>query len=166
MSDLYFNIASDYSEKNFQIKTSEHLNHFNLSLNRKKRIVWEPQERSYRSSHSQIFFKIGFLKTFKRDPNLSAFLWNLQSFCEHLFYGTPLVAASETKHIHVSAADLLHIRIGSLDWCKCKNCKNEARETDCYCCREVDAMLIASAKIPEHEESISPSSFYGQLPDC
>ena len=26
-------------------------------------------------------------------------------------------------------------------------------------------MLIASTKIPEHEGSISPSSFYGQLPD-
>ena len=26
-------------------------------------------------------------------------------------------------------------------------------------------MLIASAKIPEREGSISPSSFYGQLPD-
>ena len=25
---------------------------------------------------------------------------------------------NETKHIHASAADLLHIRIGNLDWCK------------------------------------------------
>ena len=32
---------------------------------------------------------------------------------------------------------------------KCGHCKNEAREIDCLCCREVDAMLIASAKIPE-----------------
>ena len=24
----------------------------------------------------------------------------------------------ETKHIHTSAANLLHIRIGNLDWCK------------------------------------------------
>ena len=31
--------------------------------------------------------------------------------------------------------------------------------------REVDAILIPSAKIPEHKESISPSSFYGHLPD-
>ena len=71
----------------------------------------------------------------------------------------------ETKHIHAIAADLLHIRIGNLDWCKCRHCKNEAREIDCLCCREVDAMLIASAKIPVCERSISPSSFYGQLPD-
>ena len=25
---------------------------------------------------------------------------------------------NETKHIHASAANLLHIRIGNLDWCK------------------------------------------------
>ena len=36
----------------------------------------------------------------------------------------------------------------------------EARETVCLCCRKVDAMLIASAKIPELE-----GSFYGQLPN-
>ena len=29
---------------------------------------------------------------------------------------------------------------------------------------EVDAMLIALGRIPEHEGSISPSTFYGQLP--
>ena len=28
-----------------------------------------------------------------------------------------------------------------------------------FCCRELDAMLIASAKIPKREESISPSSW-------
>ena len=67
----------------------------------------------------------------------------------------------QTKYIHASAADLLHIRIGNLDWCKCGHCKNEAREIDCLCCREVNAMLIASAKIPEREGSISPCRFYG-----
>ena len=65
----------------------------------------------------------------------------------------------ETKRVHGSAADLLHI------CCKCGQCKNEAREKDCHCCREVDAKLIALAKIPGHERSISPSSFYEQLPD-
>ena len=44
----------------------------------------------------------------------------------------------ETKHIHDSAAYLLHIRLGNLNWCKCGHCKNEAKE-----------MLIASAKIPK-----------------
>ena len=60
----------------------------------------------------------------------------------------------ETKHIHASTADLLHIRIGNLDRCKCRHYKNEAREIDCLYCREVDAMLIASAKILEREGSI------------
>ena len=44
----------------------------------------------------------------------------------------------ETKHIHASAANLLHIRIGNLAWCKCRHCKNEVRAIDCLCCREMD----------------------------
>ena len=38
----------------------------------------------------------------------------------------------ETKHFYASAADLLHIRIGDLNWCKCRHCKNKARETETY----------------------------------
>ena len=53
----------------------------------------------------------------------------------------------ETKHIHMSAADLLHIRMINLNLGKCGQCKNEARNIDCLCCREGDAMLISSAKI-------------------
>ena len=41
----------------------------------------------------------------------------------------------------------------------------KARKINCLCCREVDAMLIASAKIPEYEGSTSTSSFYGYLLD-
>ena len=48
---------------------------------------------------------------------------------------------------------------------KCGYCNNEARDIDCICCSELDAMLIASAKIPEREGSISPPSFYGRQPD-
>ena len=63
----------------------------------------------------------------------------------------------------------IHIRITNLDCCKCGRkcgyCKNEAREIDCVSCREVNAMLITLAKIPESEGSISPSNFYWQLPD-
>ena len=44
----------------------------------------------------------------------------------------------ETKHTHASAANLLHIRIGNLAWCKCRHCKNEVRAIDCLCCREMD----------------------------
>ena len=66
----------------------------------------------------------------------------------------------KTKHIYASAADLLHIRIGNLNWCKCGHWKNEAREIDCLSCTEMNAMLIASAKVLEREESISPCRFY------
>ena len=56
------------------------------------------------------------------------------------------------------------IRIGNLNWCKCGHCKNEVREIDCLCCREVEVMLIASTKVSEREGSILPSNFYGHLP--
>ena len=60
---------------------------------------------------------------------------------------------------------IYYILIGNLARCKCEHCKNEAREKDCPCRREVDAKLIALIKTPGRERSISPSSFYGQLPD-
>ena len=48
---------------------------------------------------------------------------------------------------------------------KCGHCKNEEREIDCPCRREVDAILIVSAKISELEGSISLFSLYGHLPE-
>ena len=71
----------------------------------------------------------------------------------------------EIKHIHASAVDLLHTRIGDLDWCKCRHCRNKVREINCIFYIEVDAILIASTKILDCEGSISPSNFYGQLSD-
>ena len=71
----------------------------------------------------------------------------------------------ETKHIHVRAGNSLHIRIGNLDWYKCRHCKNEGSKVDFLCCREEDAMLLTAAKIPQGEGRISPCSFFGQLPD-
>ena len=68
----------------------------------------------------------------------------------------------KSKHIYASAADLIHIRIGNLNWCKCRHCKNEAGEIDCPCYRE---MFIALAKIPGREGSISTFSFDGKLPN-
>ena len=50
---------------------------------------------------------------------------------------------------------------------KYRHCKNEAKEIDCLCSREVDAMHIALAEMVEHlggGGSILPSSFYGHLP--
>ena len=72
----------------------------------------------------------------------------------------------EIKHIDASAADLLHVRIGNLNWCKCEHCKKDAREIDCLCCREteVDAMFINSAKIPQCEGSILSPAFMGYCP--
>ena len=160
MSDLYFNEESDYSEENTSGNEDFRtiiLQPFQFEPEQEKTCVNESPEKET-------------TEAVVRRP-----------------YRTPPVATSETKHIHASAADLLHIRIGNLywnesheeetkhipvstahllririrnlDWCKCGHCKNEAREIDCLCCRVVDAMLIASAKIPECDGRISPSSF-------
>ena len=48
---------------------------------------------------------------------------------------------------------------------KCRHCTNDARGIDCISCKELDAMFIASAKLPERKGSISPTGFYGRLPD-
>ena len=68
------------------------------------------------------------------------------------------------KHIHASVADLLHIKIRNLNWCKCRHCRNEAREIHCLCCREVNTMLIASAKIPEREGASHHADCMGDCP--
>ena len=46
---------------------------------------------------------------------------------------------------------------------KCGHCKNEAKEIDRLCCREIDVILIVSAKIPERKKIVSLSSFCGHL---
>ena len=39
--------------------------------------------------------------------------------------------------------------------------QKQSEKIDCFSCREVDAILIASTKIPDCRERI----FYGHLPD-
>ena len=75
--------------------------------------------------------------------------------CQSLFFNK--VAAQRQLFLQSNSGQLL---------LKCGHCKNKAREIDCVCCREVNAMLLASAKIPERMENMSPSSFYGHLLDC
>lgn len=33
-----------------------------------------------------------------------------------------------------------NLRVGNTEWCSCGGCKEEKREIDCLCCREVDAI--------------------------
>lgn len=33
-----------------------------------------------------------------------------------------------------------NLRVGNTEWCSCEGCKEEKREIDCLCCREVDAI--------------------------
>ena len=77
-----------------------------------------------------------------------------------------VIMRARRKKLNIrSADDLLHIRIGNLGWCKFGHCKNQLREIDCLCCKEVDAMLISPARILDRKGNISQSSFCGQLPD-
>ena len=39
--------------------------------------------------------------------------------------------------------------------------QKRSERNNCLCCREMDAMLISSAKIPDYEGGISPSNFLG-----
>ena len=67
--------------------------------------------------------------------------------------------------IHASAADLLYIRKGNLDQCKCGNCKNETREIDSPCCREVDGMLrLLRLKSWRARETSHGPAFMGNCP--
>ena len=47
---------------------------------------------------------------------------------------------TSSEEIGVTAAPDIGLRVGNLDWCKCKNCRVETREIDCLCCNEVDAL--------------------------
>ena len=95
----------------------------------------------------------------------------------HHFSTLSIWAWTEKKHVELRVMrkklniftlqlPVYYILIGNLNWCKCGHCKNEAIEKYCLCCRKVDAKLIALAETPGREGSISPSSFYGQLPNC
>ena len=139
-------------------------NHFSLSLYRKETYGNESHEKETteavvrRYSSKWVFVKLSQIP----QENTRCFPVKFTEFNEHLFHETPSVANFETKHTHYLVADLLHIRVGNLDWWKWGNCKNEAREIDCIWCRDVDVMLIALAKILEREGNISPCSFYKQ----
>ena len=87
-------------------------------------------------------------------------------FKNSFFYRLPPAVTFEIKHTHASVADLLHIRIGNLARCKCEHCKNEAREIDCLCCREVDAMLIAALLLKSRSarEASHHAAFIGNCP--
>ena len=56
----------------------------------------------YRSSHSQLFFKIGVLEnaaTREKETPTVVFIWLLRHFLQQLFYRTPLMAASPVFHV-------------------------------------------------------------------
>ena len=55
-------------------------------------------------------------------------------------------AESSTQEVQSPAAAVASesARVGNLDWCVCSKCKQMAREIDCLCCKEVDA--IAESK--------------------
>ena len=99
-----------------------------------------------RSSHLRCSVKKVVLKNFAKLTG--------KHLCQSIFFNK--IAGLEQLFLQNNSGPLL---------LKCGHCKNEAREKDCLCCGEVDAMLLASAKILENEESMSLPSFYGHLPN-
>ena len=99
-----------------------------------------------KSSQCRCFAKKGFLWNFAKFTGHSCAWGNTCEFCKifKIFFTEQLLTTAS----------------------KSGYCNNEARYIDCICCRELDTMLIASAKIPEGEGRISRSSFYEHLPDC
>ena len=77
-----------------------------------------------------------------------------KQLCQSIFFNK--VAGLGQHFLHNNSGQLL---------LECGHCKNKVREINCLRCREVDAMLIASAKIQECEGRILSSSFYRDLPD-
>ena len=66
----------------------------------------------------------------------------------------------EAKHIYASSANLLHIRIGNINWSNEDIARLKQKKKIFLCCWEVEAMLFALAKIPEYKGSILQSRFY------
>ena len=89
-----------------------------------------------------------------------------ENTCDNEVFRSTILHHKKNKHIHASAADLLHysIRIGNLDWCKFGHYKNEAGEIDFLCCRKVDTMLIASVKFQSAREISRHPAFMGICP--
>ena len=94
----------------------------------------------------ELFYKKGILKKYAKFTG--------KHLCQSLFFNK--IVSLRQRFLQNNPKWLL---------LKCGHCKNEAKEIDCLWCREVDAMLTASTKIPEHEGSMSPSRFYWHLPD-
>ena len=147
MSHLYFNEVSDYSDKN----TSE-----NEAFR---------STRGRNCSYSRLSCRFIIYNT--RMGNLD---WRkchkqpLEMFCKKKVFFKILQNSQETpvNFAKFSKASFLQNNSGRL-LLKCEHCKSEVRKIDCFCSRELDTIIIASAKIPESKESISPSSFYEHL---
>ena len=158
MSHLYLNEESDYSEENtcenkvFRCSIFHHrkkLNIFTLQLPiftysiKIGNLSWCKCQKQPLVAFSETRCSLKFRKIHGKHLCQRKHLWILRNFQEHLF-------------LHNNSGRLL---------LKCGHYESEVREVNCLYCREVDAMLVASAKIREHEGGISPSSFYGNLPE-
>ena len=73
-----------------------------------------------------------------------------KQLCQSIFFNK--VAGLGQHFLHNNSGQLL---------LECGHCKNKVREINCLRCREVDAMLIASAKIQECEGRILYPAFIG-----
>ena len=99
-----------------------------------------------RSSYYRCFAKKVFLKNLVKFTGNSCARGKICEFCK-IFKSTLF-----TEQIRTTASESGY-------------CNNEAKNIDCIFSRELGAMLIASAKIPQRKGRVSSSSFFGHLPD-
>ena len=130
MSHLYFNEKSDYSEEN----TCENEVFLSTILHHRRKLNYS------RLSCRCITYKCqkGALKKFSKFTG--------KHLCQRFFFNK--VASLRQLFLQNNLGRLL---------LKCGHCKNEARKIDCLRCRDMNAMFIASAKIPERGGIMSPS---------
>ena len=168
MSHLYFNEESDYSEVNRwenEVLRSTILQARNWTYSRLSyrcircsikigNLDWCKCQKQPLKVFCEKMCSLKFRKIHRKTPGLRPLLkqrpW-------HRCFSVNFVKFLKTPFLHNNSRRLL-LKCGYWK-------KNEAREIDCLCYWQMDAMLIASAKISEHKRSMSPPSFYWYLPD-
>ena len=172
MSHLYFNKESGYSEENkcenevFDSTILHHRKKLNIFMSklpiyciqyyhRKSRLMQMP-ETANGSALEKKRRSLKFRKIQRKTTGLRLSTTLLKKRLWHRCFAVNFIKFLTTPFLLNNSGRLL------LKW---GHFKNEAREIYCLCCRELDAMLIASAKIPEREGSMLVPSFFLHLPD-
>ena len=132
---------SPHHRKKLNIFTPQLLIYYIQYSNRKSRLVQMPKQPLEVFCEKRYFLKCR--KIHRKLLCQRKHLWILQNFNKYLFYRTTPEDCLWNADIAITKQELWVVFVVE-NWMQC---------------------FIPSAKIPEREGSISPSSFYGHLPD-